>query len=497
MRPVCLNCAKGMRICEWKLLARRYKGPQRCVILRPRSDKSAVQQQPSLSPMLSVEESRYLLLFRDITADIRSGFFNSIFWTRTILQTSHLIPSIKHALIAIGALYKTMEVSCTLSFDAKKTSLTTAIIHYNFALRQYHKAIQLIKNSLEKGEILSLRTALITSILFTCFESFHGNQNAAIAQFHSGMKLINDRQQNESLFPSQCNDAIENDLMLFWRGMANNIKTYDMAMLCNTALPSIAFSNMDSASPAPNLELPEIFLSSEHARIYWNSLKTSSMQFVSKNAIPIDGHFYIPQSSERDHFEVLTARCGSAIQHCLDYANDTSDFLAAQALRLDQKMSQVLFQSTFQIEESDIGKYNTEYAELLDLAQGVLNYQTSGAQLAGRGFCSAQTSFSFDTLIIYPLFFIATRCRVSQLRRRAITLLSSTYRREGLWDSVLAAKVATWILNMEEASELDEDEISQEAKMTLSSVVLRDMGRVATVTCISKHGATKMVEFTL
>ena len=49
-----------------------------------------------------------------------------------------------------------------------------------------------------------------------------------------------------------------------------------------------------------------------------------------------------------------------------------------------------------------------------------------------------------------PLFVVGTKCRDRKLRREAINLLTASPRREGMWDSVLCGRVASWIMGIEE-----------------------------------------------
>ncbi|KAE8447144.1 hypothetical protein EG329_011128 [Mollisiaceae sp. DMI_Dod_QoI] len=65
------------------------------------------------------------------------------------------------------------------------------------------------------------------------------------------------------------------------------------------------------------------------------------------------------------------------------------------------------------------------------------------------------TSFCLDMGIIIPLYTVASQCQDPLLRRRAITLLRSTSRQEGLWNSLLVAKAAERIMEIEEST-LDE-----------------------------------------
>jgi hypothetical protein len=55
-----------------------------------------------------------------------------------------------------------------------------------------------------------------------------------------------------------------------------------------------------------------------------------------------------------------------------------------------------------------------------------------------------------------PLSFTAIKCRHSQVRRKAIALLRSANRQEGIWNSLLTATV------IERLMDIEEDELSRE-----------------------------------
>jgi len=60
------------------------------------------------------------------------------------------------------------------------------------------------------------------------------------------------------------------------------------------------------------------------------------------------------------------------------------------------------------------------------------------------------TRFSFEVGIIAPLHVTATKCRDPVVRRQAVELLFESPRQEGMWDSVLTARIGTWIIACEE-----------------------------------------------
>jgi hypothetical protein len=58
--------------------------------------------------------------------------------------------------------------------------------------------------------------------------------------------------------------------------------------------------------------------------------------------------------------------------------------------------------------------------------------------------------FSMDFGCVYALNWVAQKCRDPIVRREAIGLLAKRPRREGMWDSVLCAKICWWIVQIEE-----------------------------------------------
>ena len=87
-----------------------------------------------------------------------------------------------------------------------------------------------------------------------------------------------------------------------------------------------------------------------------------------------------------------------------------------------------------------------ECEEIVDLASSII--KTHSDKSNNR---SPKPMFSMDQSIVTPLFSIAHRCRDPIIRRRAIALLYSAPRQEGLWHSIITARVAEKIMMMEEA----------------------------------------------
>ncbi|KUJ06387.1 uncharacterized protein LY89DRAFT_632985, partial [Mollisia scopiformis] len=119
--------------------------------------------------------------FCDRTSHQLSSSFSSDLWTRLMLQACETSPSIRHAVIAIGAL--------NLSHPSPRPENSVGTLRHQFAFRQYSKALCLLRRDVAGG-FCDLRTTLIACLLFYCFESYHGYHELAINQVYSGLKLI-------------------------------------------------------------------------------------------------------------------------------------------------------------------------------------------------------------------------------------------------------------------------------------------------------------------
>lgn len=127
-------------------------------------------------------EGRYFRLFHEKLAFDLSGYFEAPFWTRLIPQQCHQEPAIKHAIFALSALYKSAILSKTHTVNLDDE-------HVKFALVKQSQAISSLRQTLTSGQP-QMRLALVASLLFSCFESFHGDWETATRQVYSGLNIL-------------------------------------------------------------------------------------------------------------------------------------------------------------------------------------------------------------------------------------------------------------------------------------------------------------------
>ncbi|KAM0263963.1 hypothetical protein ACHAQJ_000998 [Trichoderma viride] len=90
--------------------------------------------------------------------------------------------------------------------------------------------------------------------------------------------------------------------------------------------------------------------------------------------------------------------------------------------------------------------YSDQFNEMLTYAEASMKIDDLKATL------TRQPRFHMDTGVIPILFAIITRCRDPFIRRRAVGLMTQNPMQEGLWNSVLVAKIAKRLIILEEGT---------------------------------------------
>lgn len=473
-----------------------------------------------------------------------------------MLQESHSEASIRHAVVALGALYKTLEKvaesppsSPNSTSNQSTSSVDSAPTHWNFAWEQYGKAVTRMRQSIENNEVRSQRTILISSVLFTCFQSFVGDHKAAIRQVQVGLGVMEkQRQERKKLYIERQDDIVEDELGQMFTRMAIQAKSYDMAfhfpapwVIRLSTNPSIAnpvasqsgppspsttssLTNLDwryhvaqdpslANPPSPSdsstgttasieAPIPESFHNVHEARLVLDALCERIMRYneelvgfytVSNNILPasIKSNGYGFGRS----LEQWQATFAPLLATRRAPGTSNTERAGMIVLQMGCIMTRILVFTAFSANEMDFDQFLPIFTEINELAKElIVDEELALAQARcgqacrhvnsslgkamrtpfgvkvvsppGPGFESHHSppretyshikpSFALDLGIIPPLFVVATKCRDRRLRREAISLLTSSHRREGMWDSRLCAGVGNWIMNVEEEG-LDE-----------------------------------------
>ncbi len=195
-RPFCLRCVKfGVQCDGYGVLENPANLPGRdrksLILPKPPVKPPLWRENPSTSLFDVEQEYRYFDVFCNKTAfDILPNFETSALPLReVILQTCESESSIRHAVVALGALdlaAGSLQDFSHLSLDARKE---TPLKHHQNALKQYATAIKEMR-LVAANKKQDLKNTLLTCLVILCFEAWNGNQDLAVKQIQTGFRLI-------------------------------------------------------------------------------------------------------------------------------------------------------------------------------------------------------------------------------------------------------------------------------------------------------------------
>jgi Fungal specific transcription factor domain/Fungal Zn(2)-Cys(6) binuclear cluster domain len=182
-KPTCQRCSMTGRKCDGYSSDITISSPT------PKNSPGIIQRISVHIPGNGEEKRGFDFFLRNTAAEL-SGYYDSSFWGKLILAASTQKPSLRHAVIALGALHEDFSrnrlVSSTTSAEDQKT---------HFTLNQYAKAMGALRRSLSSGKEEAL-TALMSCILFVCFDSLRGWFESAMVHLQSGLRILRDMRRS-------------------------------------------------------------------------------------------------------------------------------------------------------------------------------------------------------------------------------------------------------------------------------------------------------------
>ncbi|KAJ4371156.1 hypothetical protein N0V83_004372 [Neocucurbitaria cava] len=137
----------------------------------------------------------YLEFYHHCASPTLASNFDREFWSHTVLQMAYSEPSVRHALIALSYLVKTMPGSLKHARSIPGVdSHTTLLVHYNKAVRS------LVERATQSSQ--SVEVGLITCLLFICIEFLRGDYLVAFTHLQNGLKIIAEWQQTPQQVPN-------------------------------------------------------------------------------------------------------------------------------------------------------------------------------------------------------------------------------------------------------------------------------------------------------
>ncbi|CZR70221.1 uncharacterized protein PAC_20122 [Phialocephala subalpina] len=488
-KPACLRCLRTSENCSYPLDRRRAESSTSTRALAPKSVTSQTTfRQPSVMlPFEDDTEALYFTIFREETAIELSGVFTSSFWNHLLLQESYHQPFVRQALIAIAALNESVKTS--------QLSKTWSRKQREYALSLYGKSLQGMQ-LITQGSQFHLRELAIAVLLVFVFETIHRQPDIAFSHALIGDRLLcHFVKTTPHLIPhnegiaSPASHVIEHELLMtFCR--------FDTEMMTFVDARSWDIHDRGKRTCLSTVEqMPAAFTNMREATLYWQVvmrrsghflLSTSGINGASKLTRefddPFEGKtleinaqtsiygspFVVPDSlvldqqqhsSEIEHWSCAFKPLSTRLQHGLtDIKTTTANLL----LRLYSLTLGIVVKGTTFTEETSYDTFLPLFREIITLSRTI---STNLLAITNQ-----QPAFHFHLSIISPLFTLLLRCRDRSLRREAIEILRMK-QFDGPWDRYMVAAVGKWIMDLEEAGEV-EGFVPEEKRVRLSRMVM-------------------------
>lgn len=417
-----------------------------------------------------------------------------------MVQACETEPSIRHAVVAIGAL--------NLSAPLPDPESSVGTLKHNFAFRQYSKALCLLRRDVAGGAC-DLRTTLIACLLFYCFEAYHGYHELAISQVYSGLKLIrewttsfykpDDDGRRRTRIGSEDPYTVDEEILRAFGNLEIQVMTYADSR-SREAHEHYRHCGQESID-----EMPPVFRSLQEARLllelvirrsmHWLRSTMRLQNFSSPTGSPTWGDspnsdpgpfslFFDIDPTYEERLETMKEyeRWDDAFRPLLNQSRSRSapeeDFLTASTLRLHWLSGYLSIASNNSYSSLvNNGRFTTELEELVDISRILL----------GRGEELGNEGFIFDMQIIVPLMTVGWIYRHRALRKEAIELLLRSPKKEGVWDGIVVGKIMAWLAGIEEEGlddREDEDYVPEWAAARCIKMSFDTDRREASVSCL-------------
>lgn len=390
-----------------------------------------------------------------------------------ILQAAYHEPIIRTIAVAIGALHN------SFVFNHKGISTTREETH--FTLLHYNKAIRQLIAMNPKTSPQTNDTFLVACILFFCFECLQGNYILAIQHATSGIKII---KQHQNLATSQS----------FPRYIPQEAVTLLFAILENQILeiegvvpPSLDLRPAVFFSSTPPISNPHHLPSStDEMRIRFEFLYNRFVRFQTvcemlEDSTNVQAFEFLAQVQyvQTEYFRVRVEL--EAWIHSFDIwfktiqTKNPEETNTVTMLRIWRLIMSLYLRLDWPPWEASWDKNTEHFSEINSLVSDLLglpthsdgssfkssvcddtpysmasNASSSLPPLLPKPSKTLLSTFCLSLGIVTPLYLCATRCRDSRVRHRAIEIMFSCQRREGLWDAELAGRIAKRFVEIEE-----------------------------------------------
>lgn len=322
--------------------------------------------------------------------------------------------SIRHAIIALSSMHESfVDQGATSSTDLAQFGHA----HYSKAMREVGR--------LTAADEHATDFALISCMLFVAIETIQGDCHAALNHVNSGVKIMTEDRSKAS--PRRGLYIDRTMLLRFFHNIDAQILEFGDENFRQTTIDLSTFE----------LELFESFISYDDALASLESLLRAIFRFADhfdqlvRSPHTGDDAMHEAQKSHAQ-LRVMVDRWVEALA-ALPAPSNNDDATALKVLHIYRGVTAAFLQRVIERDDRCYDSMLPELWEILNLAEEVV---TQGGKQ------STSPRFSLSIGVVPILYLLSSAPSDVTLRMKALDLLRSCKRREGLWDSELAARIA-------------------------------------------------------
>ncbi|KAF2684444.1 hypothetical protein K458DRAFT_388919 [Lentithecium fluviatile CBS 122367] len=431
-RPACLKCTSTGRTCEGYSVA-CDQAPTHVIL--PRTISTALSDDPL--------EKRSLSYFRIRTTRQFAAPFDDEFWSRLVLQVGAYEPCVRLAIVALGALHESFDEEhqgCKTTKARKRYASTS----WDYACEYYSKAISTLNTHIHCHSWDGLDVSLLCCILCVGFEWLCGNYKSASVHLSSGLLIL--RQWAGKRVPIGAGISYSSPAGHLIRGQIAPLfmrLTIQAWTLDANRLQPIPWSPTIAAARVKKGEERSFVTAREDLYVLLSGVYLPPENFAS--AYP---NLVLSEEMRAKSISRLKEWYDEYYMHLyplgIDWSSTGPLSPAKLHLSLWHMLLTVMISNSHTEDQTEYDTFLPYFRHMLTLA-GHIYHGPSGTT-------SPHPCFQIDMGIIPILYFIGSRCRDSEIRRRALLLLSADVGREGLFDGLAHARLLEEMIEVEEGS---------------------------------------------
>lgn len=358
----------------------------------------------------NLEESRLFRQFRNHTKSAFSSLGPIEFWDHYVIPLTMKSEPVRYASIAVAAAHQLF----LFRSAAPAPSAQTPQLEYA-AIQQYNKAIGYIKTLNKVDTPYDIQCVLTCCLLFVCLESMSGRYSESIRHFKAGTQLLTNLQiKHDAEEPEMAGNLAD-----MFAGFGIGISIFMEEALVPRRPSDCEPLQIDGGPGVPFSSLNEASLALRRIDVFYIQLMFSANDTICEPP---------PAEKERD-FDLLeyrlinwSSRFDATVEALQSQLLSDADQEQIMRMRLTQRLWQLFV------------PYDTA-CHPMSASRSFSAFLNEAESLAKHFITADCPTFAVDGDLVSGLSLVTTLATDPQIQSRALGLLRSLNRREGVWDS--------------------------------------------------------------